>query len=185
MVGEKNLLHLRPLSDPKSCSFIYNDIIDIQELNNDPEQKEFLKKCAGLPFAAAMMGKIRSEELVKAAKEAEEKAAKEPAKEMEPKSPISSKDEEKNKTEEPPTETRPIQPDEAAKSSKDDKKIKSEEVPAGEKHIQQQEKDARSSIGSKDDEQIKSEEHPAEAEPGPHQEGAAHNEIIEAASGTN
>ncbi|KAF3946683.1 hypothetical protein CMV_027077 [Castanea mollissima] len=181
MVGEKNLLHLRPLSDPKSCSFIYNDLIDIQELNNDPEQKEFLKKCAGLPFAAAMMGKIRSEELVKAAKEAEEKAAKEPAKKMEPKGPISSKDEEKNKTE----ETRPIQPDEAAKSSKDDKKIKSEEVPAGEKHIQQQEKDARSSIGSKDDEQIKSEEHPAEAEPGPHQEGAAHNEIIEAASGTN
>ncbi|XP_075642594.1 putative disease resistance protein At5g45440 [Castanea sativa] len=201
MVGEKNLLHLRPLSDPKSCSFIYNDMIDIQELNNDPEQKEFLKKCAGLPLAAAMMGKIKSEELVKAAKEAEEKAAKEaaeksakeaaekaekePAKKMEPESPISSKDEENYKIEELPTETKPIQPDEVAKSSKDDKKIKSEEVPAGEKHIQQQEKDARSSIGSKDDEQIKSEEHPAEAEPEPHQEGAAHNEIIEAASGTN
>lgn len=187
MVGEKNLLHLRPLSDPKSCSFIFNDIIDEQELKNDPEQKEFLKKCAGLPFAATMMGKIKSEELVKAAKEAEEKAAekaeKEPAKKMEPESPISSKDEEKNKTEELPTETKPIQPNEAAKSSKDDEKIKSEEVPAGEKHIQQQEKDARS--GSKDDEQIKSEEHPAEAEPGPHQEGAAHNEIIEEASGTN
>ena len=139
-----------------------------QKLENDTEEKEFLKKCAGLPLAATMMGKIKSEELEKAAKE--------------PESPISSKDKEKNNTEELPTEPKPIQPDEAAKSSKDDKKIKSEEVPAGEKHIQQQE----NSIGSKDDEQIQSEEHPAEAEPRPNQEGAAHNEIHEeAVSGTN
>ena len=177
MVGEKNLFHLLPLSHPKSCSSIFNNHMkEGQKLENDTEEKEFLKKCAGLPLAATMMGKIKSEELEKAAKEAPEKAAKEPE------SPISSKDKQKNNTEELPTEPKPIQPDEAAKSSKDDKKIKSEEVPAGEKHIQQQE----NSIGSKDDEQIRSEEHPAEAEPRPNQEGAAHSEIHEeAVSGTN
>ncbi|KAL4602398.1 hypothetical protein ACB092_10G050600 [Castanea dentata] len=201
MVGEKNLLHLLPLSHPKSCSSIFNDHINEgPKLENDTECKEFLKKCAGLPLAATMMGKIKSEELAaekaakeaaekaakeaaeKAAKEAAEKAAKEAAEKAakeatekaakEPESPISSKDEEKNKIEELPTESKPIQPDDAAKNSKDDKKIKSVEVPAGEEPIQQQEKDARSS--SKDDEQIKSKEHPAEAEPRPHQEGAAH-----------
>ena len=177
MVGEKNLFHLLPLSHPKSCSSIFNNHMkEGQKLENDTEEKEFLKKCAGLPLAATMMGKIKSEELEKAAKEAPEKAAKEPE------SPISSKDKQKNNTEELPTEPKPKQPDEAAKSSKDDKKIKSEEVPAGEKHIQQQE----NSIGSKDDEQIRSEEHPAEAEPRPNQEGAAHSEIHEeAVSGTN
>ena len=199
MVGEKNLLHLLPLLDPKSCASIFNDHIkDEQKLKNDLE-KEFLKKCAGLPLAATMMGKIKSDELPleaaekaakeaaeKAANEAAEKSAKEPAKKMEPESPISFKDEEKNKTGQLHTGSNPIQPDEAAKSSKDDKETKSEEVPAGEKHIQQQEKDARSSIGSKDDEQIISEEHPAESEPRPQQEGAVHNEIHEeAASGTN
>ncbi|XP_030945753.1 probable disease resistance protein At5g45490 [Quercus lobata] len=172
MVGEKNLLHLLPLLDPKSCASIFNDHIKgEQKLKEDLEKKEFLKKCAGLPIAATMMGKIKSDELAKAAekaaneaaekaaKEAAEKAAKEPAKTME----------------QLHTESKPIQPDEAAKSSKDDKEIKPEEVPAGEKHIQQQEKDARSSIGSKDDEQIISEEHPAESEPRPQQEGATHN----------
>ena len=208
MVGEKNLLHLLPLLDPQSCASIFNDHVKgEQELKEDLEKKEFLKKCAGLPLAATMMGKIKSDELPleaaekaaneaaekaakeaaeKAANEAAEKSAKEPAKKMEQESPISFKDEEKNKTGQLHTGSNPIQPDEAAKSSKDDKETKSEEVPAGEKHIQQQEKDARSSIGSKDDEQIISEEHPAESEPRPQQEGAVHNEIHEeAASGTN
>ena len=229
MVGEKNLFHLLPLLDPQSCASIFNDHVKgEQELKEDLEKKEFLKKCAGLPLAATMMGKIKSDELAKAAKEAAEKpakeaaekpaaekpakeaaekpakesdelakaakeaaekaakesdelakaakeatekaakeakekaaneaaekAAKEPAKKMEPESPISFKDEEKNKTGQLHTGSNPIQPDEAAKSSKDDKETKSEEVPAGEKHIQQQ-------------------------------EGAVHNEIHEeAASGTN
>ena len=163
MVGEKNLLHLLPLSDPKSCSSIFNDHIKKgKKLEYDPERKEFLKKCSGLPLAAKMMGNIKSEELEKAEREAEKKEAAE-----EPESPSSSN----------PTQPKPIQRDEAAKSSEDDEKIKSEVVPAGEKLIQQEEKDERSSIGIKDDEQNKSEEHPAEAEARPHQGGAAHNEI--------
>ena len=170
MVGEKNLLHLRPLLDPKSCASIFNDHIkDEQKLKNDLE-KEFLKKCAGLPLAATMMGKIKSEE---------------PEEKNKTGSPTSSKEELKNETELSAEQN--AQPEgEDARSPKDDAKIKSEEDPEGAKPIKQLEKDPRSSIGSKDDKQIKSEELPAEAEPGPHQEGAAHNEIIEEpASGTN
>ncbi|XP_030948455.1 probable disease resistance protein At5g45490 [Quercus lobata] len=170
MVGEKNLLHLRPLLDPMSCASIFNDHIkDEQKLKKDLE-KEFLKKCAGLPLAATMMGKIKSEE---------------PEEKNKTGSPTSYKEELKNETELPAEQK--AQPEgEDARSPKDDAKIKSEEDPEGAKPIKQLEKDPRSSIGSKDDKQIKSEELPAEAEPGPHQEGAAHNEIIEeAASGTN
>lgn len=178
MVGEKNLLHLRPLLDPNSCASIFNDHIkDDQKLEKDLEKKEFLRKCAGLPLAATMMGKIKSEEPVKIKSE-------EPEKKNIPGSPTSSRDKLKNESELPAKQE--AQPEgEDATSPKDDAKIKSEEGP-GAKPIKQLEKDPRSSIGSKDDKQIKSEEHPAEAEPGPHQEGAAHSEIIEeAASGTN
>lgn len=169
MVGEKNLLHLLPLLDPKSCASIFNDHIKgEQKLKNDLE-KEFLKKCAGLPLAATMMGKIKSEE---------------PEEKNKTGSPPSSKEELKNETE--LSAEQKAQPEgEDARNPKDDAKIKSEEDPEGAKPIKQLKKDPRSSIGSKDDKQIKSEELPAEAEPGPHQEGAAHNEIIEAASGTN
>ena len=43
MVGEKNLLHLPPLLDPKSCAAIFNDHIkDEQKLEKDLEKKKFL-----------------------------------------------------------------------------------------------------------------------------------------------
>ncbi|KAK7820372.1 probable disease resistance protein At5g45490 [Quercus suber] len=112
MVGEKNLLHLRPLLDPKSCASIFNDHVkDEQKLKNDLE-KEFLKKCAGLPLAATMMGKIKSEE---------------PEEKNKTGSPTGSKEELKNETAE-----QKAQPEgEDARSPKDDVKIKSEEDPGG------------------------------------------------------
>ncbi|BFG38274.1 hypothetical protein CerSpe_245480 [Prunus speciosa] len=77
MVGEKNIHHLLPLSDPKSCWAIFNDTVeanrvaddlveddrveDVRALSNasnlDDLKLEIKLKCGGLPLAAKMMGR--------------------------------------------------------------------------------------------------------------------------------
>ncbi|XP_030467678.1 probable disease resistance protein At5g45490 [Syzygium oleosum] len=63
MVGEQNVLHLQPLTDPESCWCIFKDEVekDGEKLDDDNINKlkpEVEKKSAGLPLAAKMMGEI-------------------------------------------------------------------------------------------------------------------------------
>lgn len=68
MVGEKNLYHLLPLSDPKSCWAIFKDSVEKDGVKFNPSNVEDLKmevkkKCAGIPLAAKMMGEIMHKQI--------------------------------------------------------------------------------------------------------------------------
>ncbi|KAA8519905.1 hypothetical protein F0562_014185 [Nyssa sinensis] len=67
MVGEENLIRLRPVRDQESCWLIFKDTVekDGTQFPSDLKylQAEIVKKCAGLPLAAKMMGQIKHEQL--------------------------------------------------------------------------------------------------------------------------
>ncbi|KAK6917441.1 NB-ARC [Dillenia turbinata] len=71
MVGEENLHHLLPRSDPETCWLIFRDSVGENiiksNLSNEEEnkkvKKEIQEKCSGLPLAARMMGQIMKEQL--------------------------------------------------------------------------------------------------------------------------
>ncbi|ONH95578.1 hypothetical protein PRUPE_7G078700 [Prunus persica] len=61
MVGEKNIHHLLPLSDPDICWAIFKDTVEddralLNASNLDDLKLEIKLKCGGLPLAAKMMG---------------------------------------------------------------------------------------------------------------------------------
>ncbi|XP_073311829.1 probable disease resistance protein At5g45440 [Primulina huaijiensis] len=60
MVGEKNLHRLTPLEDKKSIWKIYTDTIEEKGYYMDPDmekaEEEIVKRCAGLPLIAKMLG---------------------------------------------------------------------------------------------------------------------------------
>uniref|UniRef100_A0A5B6ZUG6 NB-ARC domain-containing protein n=1 Tax=Davidia involucrata TaxID=16924 RepID=A0A5B6ZUG6_DAVIN len=67
MVHEENLRRLQPLPDRESCWLIFKDSVEKDgiEFPSDLEilKEEIVKKCAGLPLAAKMMGQIKHEQL--------------------------------------------------------------------------------------------------------------------------
>ncbi|KAH7545888.1 hypothetical protein FEM48_Zijuj01G0141300 [Ziziphus jujuba var. spinosa] len=61
MVGEKNLHHLLPLSDPDSCWAIFKDSVEKDGMRFNPSnvqdlRMEVTQKCGGIPLAAKMLG---------------------------------------------------------------------------------------------------------------------------------
>ncbi|XP_059639375.1 probable disease resistance protein At5g45490 [Cornus florida] len=68
MVGEENLRRLLPLQDKESCWLIFRDTVTEDDMEFPKElenlKDEVIKKCAGLPLAAKMMGQIKHDQLL-------------------------------------------------------------------------------------------------------------------------
>ncbi|KAJ9136255.1 hypothetical protein P3X46_033347 [Hevea brasiliensis] len=66
MVGEENIYRLLPLSNKDLCWDIFRDEVEqerkpFQPRNEEELKREVIQKCAGVPLAAKMMGKIMRE----------------------------------------------------------------------------------------------------------------------------